>query len=149
MNCEPVSSSLMGTVSWLDLSHLRGCDQYDLMRTSMAYVTDHRRLPTQHRPQTKQRQAQERHLVLLPSDLDRSEMLPGGVRRMQQKMMPAIVRRAATATTSRACTEEELRGQVSQCLLRGVGAAWASSRRPVGCIWTLNVDLVLYIRSFP
>lgn len=38
-------------------------------------------------------------------------MLQGGVRRMQQGM-PAIVRRAAT--TSRACTEEELRGQVSQ-----------------------------------
>lgn len=38
-------------------------------------------------------------------------MLQGGVRRMQQRVMPTILRRAA-ATSTRACTEEELRDQV-------------------------------------
>jgi len=51
----------------------------------------------------------------------RARMLQGGVRRMQQRSVPSILRRAATATatatattstTSRACTEEELRDQV-------------------------------------
>jgi hypothetical protein len=37
-------------------------------------------------------------------------MLQGGVRRMTQRV-PLILRRAAT--TTRACTEEELRDQVS------------------------------------
>ncbi len=48
-----------------------------------------------------------------------ARMLQGGVRRMQQRAVPSILRRAATATatattstTSRACTEEELRDQV-------------------------------------
>lgn len=61
----------------------------------------------------------QHHLLLLtPHTSVDDAMLQGGVRRMQQRVMPAIVRRAATAT--RACTEEELRDQVS----RRLNAAW-------------------------